>query len=197
MTLVNSPQTSSSSSPSSSRTTRIPSFKNDSMTYLYDPFSQQSPRYRSPSASTGSTLRRDSSPSTSLTYHSISDEHLTSFHLDISRLENTISRIKGVACCIRRSKNFEKPTYFLLRADFVDYTSWDILIPHPFAAGLGRKVSAGSSASRSRYSVLERGRIAMEWEPAPKIVSWHASPRNEAGVAYFLVESVKGTFRYR
>ena len=32
----------------------------------------------------------------------------------------------------------------------------------------------------------------MQWNPAPKIVNWHASPRNEAGVAYFLVESIRG-----
>lgn len=111
------------------------------------------------------------------------DATMNAFCLDIEKLEKVVSNTNGgIACLIRRPESFEKPTYFLFQAVFVDGTKWDVIIPHPNPF----RVCPGST----EQSFYHPGLAAVD--NPPKLIGWHASSDNDAGVAYFIVDSTKG-----
>jgi len=111
------------------------------------------------------------------------DAAMNAFCLDIEKLEKVVSNTNGgVACLIRRPESFEKPTYFLFQAVFVDGTKWDAIIPHPNPFRV-----CPASTERSFY---HHGLAAVD--KPPQLIGWRASSNNDAGVAYFIVDSTKG-----
>jgi len=110
------------------------------------------------------------------------------FCLDIDKLEKVASaRNGGLACAVRRPEGFAKGTYFLLCAEFEDNTSWDIIIPHPDV--IPQRKARNLSTDSSPRTSLERRKSAPR---TPKLLSWSASPANDAGVVYFFVNSISG-----
>lgn len=116
------------------------------------------------------------------------DGVMKEFRLDIDKLEKVASaRNKGLACSVRRPQGFAKGTYFLLCAEFLDNTSWDIIIPHPNS--IPHRRTRNLSRDNSPRTSLERPKSASR---IPKLISWNVSPANEAGVIYFFVNSISG-----
>lgn len=116
------------------------------------------------------------------------DGVMKEFCLDIDKLEKVASaRNGGLSCTVRRPQGFAKGTYFLLCAEFLDNTSWDIIVPHPNA--IPHRRTRNLSRDNSPRASLERPRSASR---TPKLISWNVSPANEAGVIYFFVNSISG-----
>ena len=110
------------------------------------------------------------------------------FCLDIDKLEAVASaRNRGLACSVRCPKGFVKGTYFLLRAEFVDNTSWDIIIPHPDSILTQKPRNFGTS--RSPRTSLEQSKHPPRM---PKLIHRSLSPANEAGVVFIFIKNVSG-----
>jgi hypothetical protein len=122
------------------------------------------------------------------------DTLIKSFCLNIEKLEKVASATKeGMSCRIRRNRQLEKATYFLLRADFVDGTSWDVIIPHPDTFPFCHKQppTIGSNFRGGFLNSLTATAIAEN--RMPKLIGQCTSTENDAGVAYFFVDSISGT----
>jgi len=112
------------------------------------------------------------------------------FELDIDKLERAAStRNKNIACRIRRPKKFEKHTYFHLRADFVDGTKWDIIVPHP--GGFDKSTAMSPPAQSPRRRSRSNG-ILRPIRRLPKVQNIRLTPENDAGVAYVFIDAVDG-----
>jgi hypothetical protein len=117
---------------------------------------------------------------------------IDSFCLDIDKLEKVLTKTnKGILCRVSRVPNFEKATHFLLRANFVEGTKWDIIIPYPDQLNGSRKQTSYGALSVTK-SIQMEGDTAVP-SHAPILYGWRASPDNDAGVAYIFVNSISGT----
>jgi len=115
------------------------------------------------------------------------DGVMKEFCLDMDKLEKVASARKGgLACNVRRPPGFADAKYFLFRAEFVNNTSWDIIIPHPDTI-LTR--NPNRTTSNSPRTSLERSRHPLRM---PKLIGWSLSPTNDAGVVYFFVKTISG-----
>lgn len=112
-------------------------------------------------------------------------DEVKEFCLDIAKLEVVASKIYGLPCQIRRTTNFGQSTYFLLRADFNDGSSWNVIVPHPDQLQI-----------QDRHQGIWRRsleyRIQDGKNQKPRLISCKTLPNNEAGVAYLFVEMVSG-----
>jgi len=116
------------------------------------------------------------------------DGVMEGFCLDMNKLEKIASARKGgLSCTVRRPPGFADVKYFLFRAEFVDNTSWDIIIPHPDSDLTRNRCNRGTS--NSPRTSFERSKHPHRM---PKLISWSASPANEAGVVYFFVKTISG-----
>jgi len=112
-------------------------------------------------------------------------DKIKEFCLDIDKLEVVASKINGSPCRIRRTTNFGQSTYFLLRADFSNGSSWNVIVPHPDQLHL-------QDRHRGIWRRSLEYRIQDGKNQQPRLISWKALPNNEAGVAYLFVEMVSG-----
>jgi len=90
-------------------------------------------------------------------------------------------------------------TYFLLRADFVDGTKWDVIVPYP---GNFENTSAdpiSTSITPRRQSIMPKSPITPQSpgilrmpKRVPNIKGIGLSSKNEAGVAHVFVDAVLG-----
>lgn len=118
---------------------------------------------------------------------------IDSFCLDIDKLEKVLTKTnKGILCRVSRVPNFAKATHFLLRANFVDGTKWDIIIPYPDQLN-GTRKQTSNGALTATESIQMEGDTAAVPNHAPIFHGWRASSDNDAGVAYFFVNSISGT----
>lgn len=109
---------------------------------------------------------------------------IKAFCLDIGKLEKAVSRTNGgVGCRIHRPVSFEKASHFVFQATFVDGTVWDVIIPHPNPFHV--------SPSVEEKSFYHHGLAAVNGA-MPKLLGWRASPENDAGIPYIIVNSTKG-----
>jgi hypothetical protein len=118
---------------------------------------------------------------------------IDSFCLDIDKLEKVLTKTnKGILCRVSRVPNFAKATHFLLRANFVDGTKWDIIIPYPDQLN-GSPKQASNGALTATESIQMEADTPVVPNHAPILYGWRASSDNDAGVAYFFVNSISGT----
>lgn len=121
-----------------------------------------------------------------------SDPMTMGFCLDIEKLEAVASSLNhGVLCRIRRRGTFERATYFLLSAAFVDETQWDIIIPHPSQLSKHHKSINGLIVGRHTSNFPNNCETGVE-ERLPKVLGWSDSAKSATGVAYIFVDSIKG-----
>jgi hypothetical protein len=107
------------------------------------------------------------------------------FCLDIGKLETIASTLRdGIPCQIRRPRQFENATFFLLTADYIDGVHFYIIIPHPDSLILAEK------QCRLKYDGYAK--LANRIGPLPKIIRWSLSADNDAGVAHFFIDKFSG-----
>lgn len=89
-------------------------------------------------------------------------------------------------------------TYFLLRADFVDGTKWDVIVPYPGEFENTADPVSTSITSRRR-SITPKSPIIPQSpgilrvpKRVPNIRGIGLSSKNEAGVAHVFVDAVLG-----